>query len=57
MQDGCCEEKDRHIPTVVMDNFIRRRRFQDPKAVRAEEWDRRLRSFSVKEKHEGLTNR
>jgi len=24
MQGRCCEQKDRHLPTVVMDNFIRR---------------------------------
>lgn len=32
-------------------------RKSDPKAVRKEEWDQILASFSVKEKHEGLTNR
>jgi len=24
MQGSCCDEKDRHLPTVVMDNIIRR---------------------------------
>jgi hypothetical protein len=26
MQGGCCEEKDRHIPTVVMDNFLAKKK-------------------------------
>jgi ubiquinone/menaquinone biosynthesis C-methylase UbiE len=33
MQAHCCEKKDRHLPTAVMDNFIRRLVFPPKKTI------------------------